>query len=131
MDRMALPGSRYPVVLQAVMNHATRLRSFLEQREARIDPYDHGAPWLIGRAGEVQCVVALVALDWHQQRLSGEDAAAQLARYVREIHDGLAMHLDIGSPSCCRTVVSARGRPATAPKVAGSRRPNQPAVPGR
>jgi hypothetical protein len=94
-------GTRYPVALQAVMNHAQRLRSFLEDRESRAHPCDPGAHWIIGRAGEVQCVVALVALDWHQKRLSGEAAATKLARYVRDIHDGLAMHLDVGMPPCC------------------------------
>jgi hypothetical protein len=97
-------GPRYPVVLQAVMNHANRLRSFVEDRESRARPGDPGLPWLTGRAGEIQCVVALVALDWHQQRLSGEAAATKLARYVRDLHDGLAMHLDIGMPPCCRVV---------------------------
>ncbi len=95
-------GTRYPVVLQAVMNHAERLRSFIEDRERRARHGGSGERWLTGRSGEIQCVVALVALDWHQQRLSGEAAATKLASYVREIHDGLAMHLDIGMPPCCR-----------------------------
>ncbi len=47
-------------------------------------------------------MVALVALDWHQQRLASDVAAAKLAQYVRDIHDGMAMHLDIGRPPCCR-----------------------------
>jgi hypothetical protein len=98
-------GPRYPVVLQAVMNHANRLRSFVEDRESRARPGDPGLPWLTGRAGEIQCVVALVALDWHQQRLSGEAAAVKLAGYVKEIHDGMAMHLDIGMPPCCRVAL--------------------------
>jgi hypothetical protein len=99
---MSQLGTRYPVVLQAVMNHAERLRSFVDDREGRLRPGDAGASWLTGRAGEIQCVVALVALDWHQQRLSGEAAATKLARYVKDIHDGMAMHLDIGRPPCCR-----------------------------
>jgi hypothetical protein len=105
-------GTRYPIVFQAVMNHAQRLRSFLEEREGRLLESDAGARWLIGRAGEVQCVVALIALDWHQERLSSDAAATKLARYVREIHDGLAMHLDIGMPPCCRVpIVRANPRP--------------------
>jgi hypothetical protein len=98
-------GTRYPVVLQAVMNHAQRLRLFLEDRERRMDPYDPATPWLTGRAGEVQCVIALAALDWHQGRLSGEAGAAKLARYIKDIHDGMAMHLDIGMPPCCRVPI--------------------------
>lgn len=109
-------GTRYPVVLQAVIDHAQRLRRFVEDREGRARPGDAGAQWLTGRAGEIQCVVALVALDWHQQRLSGEDAAVKLARYVKEIHDGMAMHLDIGMPPCCRVPLS---RAARAPQVPG------------
>jgi hypothetical protein len=109
-------GTHYPIVLQAVMNHAQRLRTFVEDREGRARPGDPGAPWLTGRAGEIQCVVALVALDWHQQRLSGEAAAVKLARYVREIHDGLAMHLDVGMPPCCRVALR---RTAGAPRAAG------------
>jgi hypothetical protein len=108
-------GTRYPVVFQAVMNHAQRLRRFIEDRESRARPGDGGAQWLTGRAGEIQCVVALIALDWHQQRLSGDAAAAKLARYVKDIHDGLAMHLDIGMPPCCREPL----RRAGAPQVPG------------
>jgi len=85
-----------------VMNHAQRLRSFVEDRESRARPGDPGVQWLTGRGGEIQCVVALIALDWHQQRLSSEAAATKLSRYVKDIHDGLAMHLDIGTPACCR-----------------------------
>jgi hypothetical protein len=99
---MPLFGPRYPVVLQAVMNHAQRLREFVEDRERRVRRGDPGAWWLTGRSGEIQCVVAIVALDWHQKRLSSEDAATRLARYLRELHDGLAMHLDVEMPPCCR-----------------------------
>ena len=104
-------GTRYPVALQAVMDHAQRLRSFLDDRESRAYPGDAVAHWVIGRAGEVQCVVALVALDWHQKRLSGEAAATKLARYVKDIHDGLAMHLDVGMPPCCRVPLPRAARP--------------------
>jgi hypothetical protein len=125
---MAPVGTRYPIVLQAVMNHAQRLRTFLNEREGRMRPGDAGLHWLTGRAGEVQCVVALIALDWHQDRLSSDAAAAKLARYVREIHDGLAMHLDIGMPPCCRMPL---GR--AAPKTGDVKKPrrDQPDVPTR
>lgn len=108
-------GTRYPVVLQAVIDHAQRLRTFLEERERRMHPYEPGASWLTGRSGEIQCVVALVALDWHKGRLSGEAAASKLARYVKDIHDGMAMHLDIGMPPCCRVPLArAASRPGRA-----------------
>jgi hypothetical protein len=110
-------GIRYPIVLQAVINHADRLRVFIEDRERRVRPGDAGAQWLTGRAGEIQCVVALVALDWHQQRLSGEASAVKLACYLREIHDGLAMHLDIGMPPCCRAPIRAAVTPRRASAI--------------
>jgi hypothetical protein len=102
-------GTRYPAALQAALNHSQRLREVLAAREARMALDDPRAQWLIGRAGEVQCVVALVALDWHHERVTGEEAAARLGRYIRYLHDGMAMHLDIGSPSCCR-LARARSR---------------------
>ena len=101
---MARDGTRYPVVLRAVMSHAQRLRSFVAERENHLRPGDAGAPWLIGRAGEIQCVVALVALDWHHERLSTEAAAARLARYLKDLHDGLAMHIDVDLPPCCQSL---------------------------
>jgi hypothetical protein len=119
-------GTRYPAVLQAVMNHAQRLRMFLEERERRTHPNDAEAPWLIGRAGEVQCVVALVALDWYQERLSAQDAALRLSRYVRGLHDGLAMHLDVGMPPCCRLPLA-----RTSPQPSETKRRVQPSPPGR
>jgi hypothetical protein len=101
---VARHGTPYPVVLRAVMSHAQRLRSFVADREHHLRPGDAAAPWLIGRAGEIQCVVALVALDWHQERLSTEAAAARLARYLKDLHDGLAMHIDVAMPPCCQSL---------------------------
>jgi hypothetical protein len=101
-EGMPPKGTRYPAVLQAVMNHAERLRGFLLERERKVRVGDPGASWIIGRAGEVQCVVALIALDWYEERYTGQEAAIRLSRYVREIHDGLAMHLDIAMPPCCK-----------------------------
>jgi hypothetical protein len=109
-------GTRYPAVLQAVMSHAQRLRGFLEERERKTGPNDACAPWLIGRAGEIQCVVALIALDWYQERLSSQEAALRLSRYVREMHDGLAMHLDVEMPPCCRLPLARAGSRAPAGK---------------
>jgi hypothetical protein len=118
---MALHGTRYPVVLRAVMNHAQRLRSFIADRENHMSREDAAAPWLIGRAGEIQCVVALVALDWHQERLSTEAAAARLARYVKDLHDGLAMHIDVDMPPCCQSLQrgTAAGARRATPEQAG------------
>ena len=122
---MALPGTRYPVVLRAVMNHAQRLRTFVEDRENHLRPGDAAAPWLIGRAGEIQCVVALIALDWHQQRLSTEAAAAGLARYIKDIHDGLAMHIDVGMPPCCQMLLRRSSGAAASTKHATPAHPDR------
>jgi hypothetical protein len=115
---MALHGTRYPVVLRAVMNHAQRLRAFIAERENHLCPGEAAAPWLIGRAGEIQCVVALVTLDWHHERLSTEAAAARLARYLKDLHDGLAMHIDVAMPPCCQSLQRLiRGTPAKAQRA--------------
>lgn len=92
----------YPLVLQAVLNHAARLGELLGQRERTASPFEDGSLWLTGRATELHCVAAMAAVDWHEGRLSAKAAAGRLARYVRDLHDGMAMHLDIATPSCCR-----------------------------
>jgi hypothetical protein len=94
-------GPFYPLVLQAVMNHAERLAELLAQRERVTRDFDVGGVWLIGRATELQCVAAMIAVDWQERRLPTAAAAGKLARYVRELHDGLAMHLDVAVPACC------------------------------
>ncbi len=95
-------GPYYPLILQAVMNHAERLAELLARREQGQPTPDGGGAWLIGRAAELRCIAGIVAIDWHEGRLSAEAAACKLARYVRELHDGLAMHLDVAMPGCCR-----------------------------
>jgi hypothetical protein len=97
------------------------LREFLAHRERTTLPSDPIAPWLLGRSGEIQCVVALVALDWYQARVDEALAVAKLTRYLKDIHDGVAMHLDIGLPPCCR-----RGPALARPKVLVRARPALP-----
>ncbi len=97
-------GSRYPPGLNDVIRHAQRLKDYLARKERTTYPFDPASPWLTGRSGEVQCVVALIALDWHEGRVTTEAAVAKLGRYVRDLHDGLAMHLDIEMPPCCRAM---------------------------
>jgi hypothetical protein len=97
-------GPFYPLVLQAVMNHAERLAELLAQRERVTRDFDVGGLWLTGRAAELQCVAAMIAVDWQEGRLPAAAAAGKLARYVRELHDGLAMHLDVAMPACCRAL---------------------------
>jgi|HubBroStandDraft_6_1064221.scaffolds.fasta_scaffold147663_2 hypothetical protein len=98
---MPLPR-RYPPELDAVLQHAQRLREFIARKERATYILDPGGPWIAGRSGEIQCVVAIVALDWHEGRHGTEGAVVSLNRYLRELHDGLAMHLDVGQPPCCR-----------------------------
>ncbi len=98
---MAFPR-RYPPELEDVLQHAQRLREFIARKERATYIVDPGGPWIAGRAGEIQCVVALAALDWHEGRHCTEGAVASLNRYLRGLHDGLAMHLDIDQPPCCR-----------------------------
>jgi hypothetical protein len=97
------PGApHYPPVLQVVLDHAARLAELLTQRERACTPEEAGALWLAGRATEVQCVAAAAAVDWHEGRRSAASAAGRLARYLRDLHEGLAIHLGVGMPSCCR-----------------------------
>jgi hypothetical protein len=94
---------RYPPELEAVLQHAQRLREFIGRKERGTYIVDAGGPWIAGRSGEIQCVVALMAIDWHEGRQTTAEAIASLNRYLRALHDGLAMHLDIDQPPCCRT----------------------------
>src|SRR5258708_8804001 len=114
-------GPFYPVIFQAVINHAERLAELLAQRERVTREFDAGALWLMGRAAELECVAAMVVVDWQEGRLPAEAAASKLARYVRELHDGLAMHLDVEMPACCHAPL------ATSPGPGGlkHRRPSR------
>ncbi|MGH7269291.1 MAG: hypothetical protein ACREJ3_02580 [Polyangiaceae bacterium] len=91
----------YPPALRDVIRHAERLKGLLIDRERSVYPFDAGGPWLTGRSGEVQCVVALLTMDWHEGRASTATTITEIGRYLRDVHDGLAIHLDIGMPSCC------------------------------
>jgi hypothetical protein len=108
---------RYPPELDAVLEHARRLQDFMGRKERATYIFDAGGPWIAGRAGEIQCVVALVAMDWHEGRHDTEAAVASLNRYLRGLHDGLAMHLDIEQPPCCRPL------PKEAPGAGADPRP--------
>jgi len=116
---MLLPR-RYPPELDAVLQHAQRLREFIARKERSTYIFDPGGPWIAGRSGEIQCVVALVALDWHEGRHGTEGAVLSLNRYLRGLHDGLAMHLDIDQPPCCR---SPRDRPTPKSRAGRERHP--------
>jgi hypothetical protein len=99
---LVVKARRPAVRLRAVMSHAERLADLLGRVEQAAAPFPPACVWLIGRAAELQCIVHLVASDWQVGRLSAEAAARRLNLYVKELHDGMAMHLDIGTPVCCR-----------------------------
>ena len=101
MGGMTPFGPYYPWVLEPVMGHAERLSELLQLRERVAVPGAPGHPWLVGRAAEVRCVALVLAHDWHDGLLSAEVAAVQLALYVKRVHDELALHLKLESPSCC------------------------------
>jgi hypothetical protein len=107
---------RYPPELDAVLEHARRLQDFIGRKERAIYIFDPGGPWIAGRAGEIQCVVALVAMDWHEGRHDTEAAVASLNRYLRGLHDGLAMYLDIEQPPCCRPLPKEEHRAGADPR---------------
>jgi hypothetical protein len=104
---------RYPPELDAVLQHAQRLREFIARKERATYIFDPGGSWITGRSGEIQCVVAIVAMDWHEGRHCTDGAVVSLNRYLRGLHDGLAMHLDIEQPPCCRPP---RDRPTPRPR---------------
>jgi hypothetical protein len=101
-DGMTPFGPYYPRILEPVMGHAERLSELLQLRERVVVPGAPGYPWLLGRAAEVRCVALVLGHDWHDGHLTAEVAAVQLALYVKRVHDELAQHLKLESPSCCR-----------------------------
>ncbi len=94
-------GPYYPLVLDAVMRHAERMSELLMLRERNTAPGAPGHGWLVGRAAELRCVAAVLGRDWHDGKLTPGAAAVELARYLRQNHDGLALHLNLERPSCC------------------------------
>jgi hypothetical protein len=96
-------GPYYPVVLDTVMRHAERQFELLRLRERMANRRDPGRLWLAGRARELRSVANLVARDWHDGRLSAVAAARELTRHIAFVHEGLARHVGIKRPSCCRT----------------------------
>jgi hypothetical protein len=116
-------GPYYPLALESVMRHAERLTELLTLRERGVAPHDAGGAWITGRAAELRCVATVIGRDWHDGTVSADAAAARLAQHIKQLHEGLAEHLGLQWPSCCRPNLSrassvhstaSRGRPPAA-----------------
>lgn len=98
---MGVFGPFYPHPLQASVNHAERLRQVLLDEETRVRDSPSVSAWLVGRAGELEQVVAWTIEEWRMNRRSAGHAARSLGMYVRELHEGLASRLGVTAPACC------------------------------
>ena len=95
-------GPFYPPRLQASVNHAERLYGILQEQEELAAAARSTVPaWLIGRAGELEQVVAATVQQWRAGRHRTESAAAALDEHLDALHDGLAAWLGLTSPLCC------------------------------
>jgi hypothetical protein len=93
-------GPHYPPFLQDAVDHAERLVEVLHA----IDPRSArrgAASWLVGRASEVECLVAELTADWKKGTMAEQDAACAVNAYVHALHRGLAMNFGELAPSCC------------------------------
>ncbi len=103
---MSTFGPFYSRILQRAINHAERLADELARAlddvlvASSFDPWTPSAAevWLIGRAEEVEAVVADVVLDRQTGRLTDEEAAAEIQHYVDHLIAGLARHVRTRSP---------------------------------
>jgi hypothetical protein len=90
-----------PPVLRPVLEHAERFAEVLAARERHVSTRDRAALWLVGRAGELRCVVQAVTDDWRSGRLSPGQAAIDLALHLESIHRGFAEIVGRQTPLCC------------------------------
>lgn len=98
---MAAFGPFYPPRLQEVVNHAERLSDLLTAHELSPPLNEWARAWVLGRAEEVARFTEHVVTSWRAGRLDDSAAAASLAGYVAAVHEGMAVHLACGAPSCC------------------------------
>src|SRR5579872_7412907 len=95
-------GPFYPARLQRSVNHAERLCGVLQQAEEVASGARSPPPaWLIGRAGELEQVVAAGVQPWREGRQSAETVATKLDEHLETLHDGLAAWLGLTAPPCC------------------------------
>ena len=101
-------GPFYPARLQRSVNHAERLCNVLQRAEEDASMARPPPPaWLIGRAGELEQVVATSVQQWREGRQHADTVAARLDEHLDGLHDGLAAWLGLTAPPCCH------GAPAT------------------
>jgi hypothetical protein len=78
----------YPPALRAMFDEAEQLASTCARVEADppdTDEYDDDPKWaafVSGRASEIQLLVDEVASDWHQGKLTDDQAVQQLEAYL-------------------------------------------------
>jgi hypothetical protein len=98
---MGRPKPSLPPVLGPVVAHAERFAQILEGRERHVSTRDMAALWLVGRAGELRCLLAVLLEDHEQGRVRAGQAAVELARHLNALHAGFAAINGRQAPLCC------------------------------
>jgi len=93
-------GPFYPPLLQDAVNHAERLANMLRRMPVP-GADDQASAWVTGRAEEIDCFVDVVTHDWRAARLSDDNAADAIGRYVDVLHRDLGLRLGVLAPRCC------------------------------
>ncbi len=102
----------YPPFLREAVDHARRLAALLDEMETRPGRRPP-KPWLVGRAEEVECVVAELTGDWRRGGLNVAGAARSINAYVQGLHRGLAIHFGELAPACCVRSLVVTATPAS------------------
>ncbi len=98
----AVFGPFYPPTLQQVVNHAEKLREVVAIHELTPPSDEWAEVWLLGRAQEIGEFVGEIARAWRGGEISDQKAARSLVGYIESLHAGLARHLGVTVPTCCR-----------------------------
>ncbi len=103
-------GPFYVTPLQQTIDHAERLVRprrglFRESLFHDFSGPDNRAVWraiwIVGRAQEVEALVADVTQDWRRRLLSAVAAASVLERYLDGLHEAMRDTFDLARPACC------------------------------
>ena len=97
---MGAMGPFYPSFLQEALNHAERLAGVLDSLDPR-SGRQAASTWLLGRPGEVDCLLRALIGDWRSERLSDVETAQAINAYVATLHRGLAIYFGELAPPCC------------------------------